>query len=220
MFDYSDSPPALHHSPATSERTAFASRDSTPITPVGFDPGIARRPDKDKDHSVPWFRKPIDIGKPTTSLCLDSTLLEPDFDDHSFPLFGSSPPQRAMVATSSLINISPRQASTSPRLPQSSNLTSALQRSDSSGRSASAVPTAAPPPVNDASRQVPAGDGCARLENGARPIQGADSEKARRESIAQSFNTGMSWGGISVGSWIRDEYVHTRLLALGPANFT
>jgi len=45
-----------------------------------------------------------------------------------------------------------------------------------------------------------------RFENGARPIsmKGVSNEK-RRESIAQSLGAGMSWGGISVGSFIRDE---------------
>lgn len=52
-----------------------------------------------------------------------------------------------------------------------------------------------------------ASDDFARFEHGARPItmKGISNNKARRESIAQSLGTGMSWGGISVGSWIRDE---------------
>jgi hypothetical protein len=46
-----------------------------------------------------------------------------------------------------------------------------------------------------------------RPESGARPIQvkGRPSDKMRRESLAQSLGTGMSWGGVSVNSWIRDE---------------
>ena len=41
----------------------------------------------------------------------------------------------------------------------------------------------------------------------ARPIAMSNSnrEKPRRESIAGSLVGGMSWGGVSVGSWIRDE---------------
>lgn len=31
------------------------------------------------------------------------------------------------------------------------------------------------------------------------------SERRRRESLAGSLVGGMSWGGVSVGSWIRDE---------------
>jgi hypothetical protein len=46
-------------------------------------------------------------------------------------------------------------------------------------------------------------------ETGARPIsvKGRQNDKMRRESLAQSLGTGMSWGGVSVNSWIRDEYV-------------
>jgi len=44
-------------------------------------------------------------------------------------------------------------------------------------------------------------------ESGARPIsvKGRPSDKIRRESLAQSLGTGMSWGGVSVNSWIRDD---------------
>ena len=211
MFDYSESPPPLHHSPATSDKARFPSRDSTPATPVGFGPSAAKRPDKDRDPFLPWFKKPLDIGKATTSLCLDSTLLEPDFDDHSFPLFGSSPPDRSMAGAAAPIDIATRQASTSPRGHQASNLTSALQRTQSSEERAAAAAAAnlRGTNVTERDRADSAGDGLSQLENGARPIsmRGPSSDKPRRESIAQSLNTGMSWGGISVGSWIRDEYV-------------
>ena len=41
--------------------------------------------------------------------------------------------------------------------------------------------------------------------SGARPISVKD--RARRESNSGSYMTGISWGGVSVGSLIRDEYV-------------
>ena len=202
MLRYSDSPPPLHHSPATSDKSRFPSRDSTPVTPVGFDSATGK---KEKELGLPWFRKPIAVGKPTTSLSFDSTLLEPDFDSHSFPLFGSSPPDRSMAGTAAApIDIAARQASTSPRGHRPSNLTSALQRGSSNEKVNGGIDldgaTAA-----DLNRKPSTGEGLSHLENGGRPIQSANG-KLRRESIAQqSLTTGMSWGGISVGSWIRDE---------------
>lgn len=71
-----------------------------------------------------------------------------------------------------------------------------------------------PTPETALNRPIPqmpsnSSDDFARFEHGARPIsmKGMANERARRESLAQSLNAGMSWGGISVGSWIRDEYV-------------
>lgn len=45
--------------------------------------------------------------------------------------------------------------------------------------------------------------------SGAQPISmnTSNRERPRRESVAGSMVGGMSWGGVSVGSWIRDEYV-------------
>lgn len=206
MFDYSASPPSLHHSPATSDKTQFPSRDTTPVTPGGFSASISRNTGKDRDFGLPWFKRPIDVGKATTSLCVDIAILEPDFDDHSFPLFGSSPPERSMGGGATPIDISIRQASTSPRGQQASNLTSALQRTDSDERRAQGIMDISGTNNSELNRhRAAAGEGISHFENGARPIQGAAGDKTRRESIAQSLNTGMSWGGISVGSWIRDE---------------
>jgi transcription factor SFP1 len=210
MLDYSESPPPLHHSPATSEKALRTSRESTPLTPVGFAPSTTRRPEKDrcKDGYLPWFKKPIDVGTPTTSLFIDSPLLEPDFDDHSFPLFGSSPPGKRMVGAATPIDIATRQASTSPRGPQSSNLTSALQRDSDGEKKQPAGATGHDRMDNlEAGKSVTMGEGGAQWENGAKPIsmRGSSGDKDRRESVAQSLTGGMSWGGISVGSWIRDE---------------
>ena len=203
MQDYPESPPSLHHSPSTSDKPRFPSRESTPQTPAGFSPAIGKRPDKERDH-LPWFRKPIDVGVATTKLFTDTTLLEPDFENHhNFPLFGSSPRDCSMAAP---IDISVRQTSTSPRGQQASNLTSALQRNSSSTQNSSnnLQPNAAnnnEPTVLDSTP-----DGLSTFETGARPIivQG-NNHAGRRESLSQSLANGLSWGGLSVGSWIRDE---------------
>jgi transcription factor SFP1 len=214
MLDYSDSPPPLHHSPATSEKVLPTSRESTPLTPVGFAPSLSRRPDKDrgKDGHLPWLKRPIDVGGPASTLFLDSSLLEPDFDDHSFPLFGASPPARSMAgaaaAAAAPINIATRHASTSPRGQQSSNLTSALQGNPDGGARQVPGPGADDRVDNpEGGKPVNTEDGASPWNNGAKPISmgGVSRDKTRRESVAQSLTGGMSWGGISVGSWIRDE---------------
>ena len=199
MLEHSLSPPPLHHSPATSE---FPSRDTTPSvrTPVGSAAPTVKRPARDRDLPA-WFRRP-EKGQTTIGLCLDTDTypLEPSFDDH--PLFGGSPPERMATATTP---ISIRH-STSPRSPQSSTLTAALQRENSGERQ-----TAPRIDLDGMNRtdllRAPSGDTNVKAEDGAKPIsmRGVYG-KDRRESIAQSLGTGMSWGGVSVGSWIRDEY--------------
>lgn len=60
----------------------------------------------------------------------------------------------------------------------------------------------APPPRKDS-----IGAATAQWGNGTKPISmsGSNRDKGRRESLAGSLVGGMSWGGVSVGSWIRDE---------------
>ena len=124
-----------------------------------------------------------------------------------------------MAGRSSPINIAApsRNASTSPRHHQTSNLTSALQ-------STTGNETRPTPALNIAAGNAKTfGGGFGRresanggmptidlqIESGAQPMSMDTSnwEKPRRESLAGSLVQGMSWGGVSVGSWIRDEYV-------------
>lgn len=80
----------------------------------------------------------------------------------------------------------------SPRRPQKSNLTSAL-------KSCEAIPA-----VNMADYDDP------MSISGSQPISVSNSNRSRprRESLAGSMLSGMSFGGISVGSFVRDEYVN------------
>ncbi|KAJ5361762.1 hypothetical protein N7541_002606 [Penicillium brevicompactum] len=108
------------------------------------------------------------------------------------------------------IDISTRTTSVSPPGQQASNLTSALQRAGTGERtgSFSHLPGGAlgvfkaPPPRKDS-----IGAATAQWGNGTKPISmsGSARDKGRRESLAGSLVGGMSWGGVSVGSWIRDE---------------
>ncbi|KAJ5204772.1 uncharacterized protein N7498_005651 [Penicillium cinerascens] len=112
------------------------------------------------------------------------------------------------------IDISSRQTSVSPPGQQASNLTSALQRAGTGERTGSISHHASgglgmfkpPPPRKDS-----IGTATAQWGNGTKPISmsGSARDKGRRESLAGSLVGGMSWGGISVGSWIRDDIIMT-----------
>ncbi|KAJ5161844.1 hypothetical protein N7492_007236 [Penicillium capsulatum] len=96
------------------------------------------------------------------------------------------------------IDIATRQStSVSPPGQQASNLTSALQKAGTGER--------APP------RKDSIGAATAQWGNGTKPISmsGSARDKGRRESLAGSLVGGMSWGGVSVGSWIRDDIIMT-----------
>lgn len=150
---------------------------------------------------------------------VDSTLLESDIEDSSFPLFTDSLGHRDMAGRSSPINIATpsRNGSASPRHHQTSNLTSALQSTTGNENR--------PTPALDigGGNAKGFGGGFRQRESANGGMTGLDSQsergaqsismdtsnwgKPRRESLAGSLVQGMSWGGVSVGSWIRDEYV-------------
>lgn len=211
MFQHSFTPPPSLHSPSSSDQSRCPSRDTTPTTPGVVAASLAPSSTKPTGLQSPlsWFQKPIDVGRTTTSLCLDSSLLRPDFDEHTFPQFSITPPTQRMAIGPSANETQLRQTSTSPRQPQISDLTTALKEGDS--RASSTMNP--PPPVamdNSRSSLMPQDSSdMARFENGAKPIsmKGRQSNMNRRESMANSLAMGMSWGGASVGSWIRDEYV-------------
>lgn len=216
MLDTRDTPPPLIHSPSISDRESSKSRDTTPASPVvpglfpskPFAPAVEAVDQVGRDQ-LPWFRRLPRAGTTTTSLCIDSSPLQSqlDVDEPTFDLF-TSPSRDQSMAVNALTHDSPsqRQTSTSPRGNQPSHLTAALKRSQTSEKAADNTlsmdghrPSLALPESSDMSR----------FENGARPIsmKGRPIQKDRRESLAQSIGMGMSWGGASVGSWIRDEYV-------------
>ena len=140
---------------------------------------------------------------------MDSTLLESDFEDTTFPLFNEPAPFLNMGSRTTPIDIDTSSRAASPRSTQTSNLTSALQ--STSGNEAR--PTTAMDMSGTPFRGLGGFGGLTpgSQHSGAQPISmnASNREKPRRESLAGSMVTGMSWGGNSVGSWIRDEYVST-----------
>lgn len=223
----SQTPPLLH-SPSPSDPDHPSTRESTPIrTPVGFDTiSVRRQPLSFKDPG-----KPGDAGSRAGDH--DARLLDPGIqsdgnsitfdhiaiDDDDIPLF-SSPKSHKMTSQAAPINIATRSTSVSPPAQQASNLTSALQKAANNERNDIPSTTATNPSATYKTapgRKDSLSTSMAQWGNGTKPISvtGSNREKPRRESLAGSLVGGMSWGGISVGSWIRDEFVSP--LALTPS---
>lgn len=206
-------PPPLHFSSSNSDNDRCSSRESTPIsTPLGFGVPSSRRSEREKDLDLSWHRKPADAGNRTSHF--NSGFLEAEFDeDNSFPLFPSSPPESSkMTGAAAPIDIATRQTSVSPPGQQASNLTSALQRAGNGerlGSISSPNGTSGSMFKSPVARKDSLSASMTQWGNGTKPISvsGSNRDKPRRESLAGSLVGGMSWGGISVGSWIRDEYV-------------
>lgn len=113
-----------------------------------------------------------------------------------------------MPAPASPIDIKqPRYGSSSPRA-LSSNLTSALQgagRVQHASQSAGAQGKSAHDPARLGATPQSFGNGLSASQRAAGAVPISSKNHGRRESLAGSLMAGMSWGGVSVGSWIRDE---------------
>ena len=185
-------------------------------TPKGFGAVYLRKPERERDLLFSWHHKVSDHFEGPSGLYIDSTLLESDSEDSAFPLFGQSPPRDTMMGGSSPISIGTqsRSGQTSPGQ-HTSNLTSALQSTTGNELRSS------PSMFNSSGKGKSFGTGrhdsmsggmsglTPQYGTGAQPISmsGSNRGQPRRESVAGSMAGGMSWGGVSVGSWLRDEYV-------------
>ena len=201
-----------------SDRERSSTAETTPIgTPRGFSSAFPRRTEKEKDTLFSWQHRHGGFASNTSSY-VDSTLLESDLEDPTFPLFDDHSGHLDMGSRTTPIDIAASSRHGSPRSAHTSNLTSALQTTSGN----EIRPTTAMD-MSGQSKGFGAGFGDAASGSGfggAQPISvnASNREKPRRESLAGSMVTGMSWGGNSVGSWIRDEYVALDLTS--PARYT
>jgi transcription factor SFP1 len=221
-------PPPLYYSPTVSDRGRDSTSENTPVhTPTTGEapwPTPFGPPKREKDLYFSWHRKPSGAKHQSNPLLGSDWHFTPDSEellfeddgDSAFPLFPDSPPRldSFKMASSALpidISLPPRLNSQSPRN-QTSNLTFALQEAAATGQHASEIPNSGQLVAPESGRLSVSGRhdsisnafGTSYYGSGARPI--SVKERQRRESnTGGSFMGGMSWGGISVGSWVRDE---------------
>ncbi|KAF2622988.1 hypothetical protein BU25DRAFT_462380 [Macroventuria anomochaeta] len=213
LDSHETSPPPLSHSPR--ESTAASTPVTTP-TQHTVSPHFGRATKNSPSLSYAWQRKPHEL---VPSREPEFDLLFEDSGDCSFPLFPASPAQHSSVlgnmaqtATPIDIQTPPRYGSNSPQN-QTSNLTSALREAEAN-RDFSQTPNQLDPngfqfrdgrpSMSERHGSISNMLGTSFYGSGARPISMRD--RGRRESTNMgSFNGGMSWGGVSVGSWIRDD---------------
>lgn len=214
-LDSHATPPPLSHSPR--ESTAASTPITTPVQhPADLASGRGHKHPSPSFSAPAWHRRPHELA---ARFAPDTDVLFQDAGDCSFPLFPDSPHDHhrafgTMAQSGSPIDIQtpPRYGSHSPQN-QTSNLTSALRDADAQPE-LGATPNQLNPNGFDFMNGRPGmGERHPSISmlgssfygnSGARPISMKD--RPRRESNNMgSFAGGMSWGGVSVGSWIRDE---------------
>ncbi|KAH7138482.1 hypothetical protein B0J11DRAFT_546243 [Dendryphion nanum] len=216
-LDSHDTPSLCFSRESTAETTPI----STPVLDQSAASPHFERQKNNRDLYFSWHRKPHELGAVPRQL-VDSDVLFEDSGDCSFPLFPESPqqqplplPDMAAANAASPIDITPPRFNSSSPQNQTSNLTFAIREANAN-RGLNATPNQPNASLNpDVSTQRPSisitgrHDSINGLSNSfygsnTRPISMKD--RPRRESNAMgSFAGGMSWGGVSVGSWIRDD---------------
>ncbi|KAI4916126.1 hypothetical protein J4E90_004572 [Alternaria incomplexa] len=221
-LDSYEHPPPLSHSPR--ESTAASTPISTPVEqPASPQFGRGNKDPSAALHHL-WHRKPTELVARRQP---DEDVLFEDAGDCSFPLFPEEPQVHsgfADMATASPIDIQtpPRYGSNSPQN-QTSNLTSALRQAEAQPDMATTPGLLNPnnfefnngrPSIGERHPSISMLGSSFYGNSGARPITMKD--RGRRESTNMgSFAGGMSWGGHSVGSWIRDDI----MMGTSPAPF-
>ncbi|KAL9605065.1 MAG: hypothetical protein Q9179_001636 [Wetmoreana sp. 5 TL-2023] len=183
-----------------------------------FDNTFRRKSNKDKERDLlsSYYRRATGFAGSASSY-VDSALLESDSEDCTFPLFqDTSASDQDMDTRPGLMNTATSSnAFNSPRRHHTSNLTSALQSTSGNEvrpTQAMSISSGRGPPSSLTHRDsISAGLAASgsHYGSGAQPISmsNANRERPRRESLAGSMVSGMSWGGVSVGSWVRDEII-------------
>ncbi|OAL68208.1 hypothetical protein A7C99_0608 [Trichophyton rubrum] len=137
----------------------------------------------------------------------------PSYGQRRHHRYNSSQHSVTMDGRAMPIDLSARQTSKSPPGQQASNLTSALQKAATGAADMSSNwnGVASNNFMSNAARKESFSATMAQYSNGSKPITmvGSNRDKPRRESLAGSLVGGMSWGGVSVGSWIRDDIIMT-----------
>lgn len=201
----SQSPPALH----TPSTRASVERESsiesepirTPTSAAGYHYPNRKAHDRELLFSV-YAR-----GGHTTQELSSDDLLFPHGDergDSVVPLFAAASPYTQptpMAASASPIDI--RQSSNSPRN-QQSNLTSQFEQPRIDVQHAGDMETERPSDAQYRGRQESVGM-LGTTPYGARSIPPREGFRRESNALSGSLMNGMSWGGISVGSFIRDE---------------
>lgn len=207
-----DTPPPLHFSPVLSDRERSSTAENTPVgTPRGFgaNTGFSRKPEKEKGNLFAWHHKNHIFAGPTSAYG-DSTLLDSELEDSTFPLFNEHlSAQEDMGTRTAPIDFA---APSTNRFSQTSNLTSALRMTtgnEARPSSAMTISNGRGADSQTGQRDSLSVADASESYNAAEPISmnASSRDRPRRESLAGSMVAGMSWGGNSVSSWIRDEYV-------------
>ena len=210
-LDSRDTPPPLLHSPAVSEFDRVSPAETTPVsTPRATSASVfPRKAAREKDLLFSWHHRASPGFDPASQIYPDSALFDCDLDEAPFPLFGQSPPKESMSGGTAPIGIAIRHNSSSPH---QSSLTSALREANHNElRPSDNYGYMIPGKTSSGRHDSVSMSGLTpQYSNGAIPISmnGSARQQQRRESnAAGSMMGGMSWGGISMNSWVRDEYV-------------
>ena len=195
--------------------------DSTISTPRSSGYNYPRQKSKEPDHFHHWQTRRHHAGD-DVHISSDDLLFPPDDEDSTLPLFLDSLPQppavkmREPASPSSPINIATaRQASSSPRN-QQSYLTSQLKQPQINVRREPTPEQAENGDVMGKGRQESMGM-LGTTPFGARSIPKPGQRRgSNNNGLSGSFMGGMSWGGMSMSSFIRDDILMT---GTSPYNF-